>query len=100
MRNGSGVPIWVIEMDDQKNLLLAIVLTGIVLIGWQYFFAVPQLEKQKQIAQQQQSQTQQPPPNPQPGTLPQAPGLSNAEPALTREARLRPRRAFASTPRA
>ena len=49
-------------MDDQKNLLLAIVLTGIVLIGWQYFFAVPQLEKQKQIAQQQQTQqqTQQP----------------------------------------
>jgi hypothetical protein len=30
-------------MDDQKNLLLALVLAGVVLIGWQYFFAGPQL---------------------------------------------------------
>jgi len=83
-------------MDDQKNLLLAIVLTGIVLIGWQYLFAVPQLEKQKQIAQQQQTQVQQQPPNAQPGappqvapgTVPQAPGLPNAAPTLTREAAL------------
>jgi YidC/Oxa1 family membrane protein insertase len=83
-------------MDDQKNLLLAIVLTGVVLIGWQLLFAVPQLEKQKQIAQQQQTQVQQPPPNAQPGTppqiapgtVPQAPGLPNAAPTQTREAAL------------
>jgi YidC/Oxa1 family membrane protein insertase len=82
-------------MDDQKNLLLAIVLTGIVLIGWQYFFAVPQLEKQKQIAQQQQQQTQlapdaQPgaPAQTAPGTVPQAPGLPSTTAALTREAAL------------
>jgi YidC/Oxa1 family membrane protein insertase len=85
-------------MDDQKNLLLAIVLTGVVLIGWQYLFAVPQLEKQKQIAQQQQQQTQaqQPLPNAQPGAapqvapgnVPQAPGLPNAGQTLTREAAL------------
>ncbi|HEY3642318.1 MAG TPA: membrane protein insertase YidC [Xanthobacteraceae bacterium] len=83
-------------MDDQKNLLLAIVLTGVVLIGWQFLFAVPQLEKQKQIAQQQQTQVQQPPPNAQPGTppqiapgtVPQAPGLPNAAPTQTREAAL------------
>ena len=83
-------------MDDQKNLLLAIVLTGVVLIGWQYLFAVPQLEKQKQIAQQQQTQVQQPPPNAQPGTpsqiapgtVPQAPGLPNAAPTQTRDAAL------------
>ena len=37
-------------MEDQKNLLLANVLTGVVLIGWQYLFAVPQIEKQKQLA--------------------------------------------------
>ena len=55
-------------MDDQKNLLLAIVLTGVVLIGWQYLFAVPQIEKQKQIAQQQQQTQQQP--NAQPGPPP------------------------------
>jgi YidC/Oxa1 family membrane protein insertase len=81
-------------MDDQKNLLLAIVLTGIVLIGWQYFFAVPQLEKQKQIAQQQQTQqlptAAQPgaPPQAGPGTAPQAPALPNATATLTREAAL------------
>src|ERR1700724_1128803 len=93
-------PIWIIEMDDQKNLLLAIVLTGVVLIGWQYLFAVPQIEKQKQIAQQQQqqqqTQAQQPLPNAQPGaapqvapgTVPQAPGLPSSAQTLTREAAL------------
>jgi YidC/Oxa1 family membrane protein insertase len=90
-------------MDDQKNLLLALVLAGVVLIGWQYLFAVPQLERQKQIAQQQQQQQQpqqtqgqQPLPNAQPGaapqvapgTVPQAPGLPNAGQTLTREAAL------------
>jgi YidC/Oxa1 family membrane protein insertase len=96
-------------MEDQKNLLLALVLTGVVLIGWQYLFAVPQLEKQKQIAQQQQqqqSQQQAPPPNAPPGVAPQvapgtvpqapgaqapgaqAPGLPSATPTLTREAAL------------
>jgi YidC/Oxa1 family membrane protein insertase len=83
-------------MDDQKNLLLAIVLTGVVLIGWQYLFAVPQLERQKQVAQQQQTQAQQPLPNAQPGaapqiapgTVPQAPGLPSASPTQTREAAL------------
>jgi YidC/Oxa1 family membrane protein insertase len=84
-------------MDDQKNLLLAIVLTGVVLIGWQYLFAVPQLERQKQISQQQQqTQAQQTPPNAQPGavpqvapgTVPQAPGLPSTGQTLTREAAL------------
>jgi YidC/Oxa1 family membrane protein insertase len=85
-------------MDDQKNLLLALALTGVVLIGWQYLFAVPQLEKQKQIAQQQQQQTQpqQPLPNAQPGvppqvapgTVPPAPRLPSAAPTLTRETAL------------
>ena len=42
-------------MDDQKNLLLALVLAGVVLIGWQYFFAGPQLERQRQIAHRVQA---------------------------------------------
>ena len=45
-------------MADQKNTLIAIVLSVIVLVGWQYFVASPQLEKQKQIQQQQQQQQQ------------------------------------------
>ncbi len=42
-------------MTDQKNTILAIVLSALVLIGWQYYFGMPQLEKQKQIQQQQQN---------------------------------------------
>ena len=46
-------------MTDQKNTILAIVLSAVVLIGWQFFFAQPQLEKQQQqVAQQQQAQRQ------------------------------------------
>ncbi|BBF94289.1 membrane protein insertase YidC [Blastochloris tepida] len=45
--------------DDNKNLGLAIGLSLIVLLAWQYFVGVPQSEKQRQAAQQAQlSQTQ------------------------------------------
>ena len=45
-------------MTDNKNTILAIVLSALVLIGWQYFFAIPQ-EKAKQEQLQAQQQTQQ-----------------------------------------
>src|ERR1700759_4954956 len=86
-------------MTDQKNTILAIVLSALVLIGWQYFVGLPQLEKQKQEAalkaQQQQgqppsAQTRQPAP---PGAAqPQLPGQGAAPtPAqqMTREAALK-----------
>ncbi len=64
-------------MNDQKNTILAIVLSAIVLIAWQYFVGMPQMEKQKQEAQikaQQQQQVQQQQ-APQPGqATPAAPG--------------------------
>src|SRR5690242_16078393 len=90
-------------MNDHKNTILAIVLSGMVLIAWQYFFGMPQLEKQRQI-QQQQQQTQQgtqpapqgtqpaPQATPQPGTPggpgPQVPGQPSpaAGPQLSRDA--------------
>jgi YidC/Oxa1 family membrane protein insertase len=95
-------------MTDQKNTILAIVLSALVLIGWQIYFGIPQMEKQKQIQQQQQAQersqqppgapTQQPgttpetgaPPQAVPGATPQAPGLPGSAPGqfLTREAAL------------
>jgi YidC/Oxa1 family membrane protein insertase len=95
-------------MTDQKNTILAIVLSALVLIGWQIYFGIPQMEKQKQIQQQQQAQerAQQPPGTPaqQPGTTPQtgappqavpgaapqAPGLPGSAPGqiMTREAAL------------
>ena len=46
-------------MNDQKNMILAIALSALVLIGWQYFIGMPQMEKQKTEAQLRQ-QTQAP----------------------------------------
>lgn len=48
-------------MTDSKNTILAIVLSAVVLIAWQYFYAMPQAEKQK-LAQQQTQQTTAPTP--------------------------------------
>jgi YidC/Oxa1 family membrane protein insertase len=61
-------------MSDQKNTILAIVLSALVFIAWQYFFGLPQMEKQKQASQQQQQQTQLQPPAAPAETRPQAPG--------------------------
>jgi YidC/Oxa1 family membrane protein insertase len=68
---------------DQKNVLIAIVLSAIVLIVWQYFVGLPQMEKQRQEAQQraqqqtqQQSQPQQTAPTPDGRPQPQAPGTA------------------------
>jgi YidC/Oxa1 family membrane protein insertase len=70
-------------MTDQKNTLLAIVLSAIVLIVWQYFVGMPQMEKQRQEAlqKQQQSQQQAQPQSQQPGQ-PQQPAQSG-QPAQT-----------------
>ncbi|HXF87131.1 MAG TPA: membrane protein insertase YidC [Xanthobacteraceae bacterium] len=74
--------------QDQKNTILAIVLSALVLVAWQYFVGWPQMEKQRleaqQKAQQQQQQQQapgQPGQVPQPsqtGTGPQLPGQTGA----------------------
>ena len=91
-------------MTDQKNTILAIVLSALVLIGWQLYFGLPQVEKQKQIQQQQAQEHAQPgPPAPQavpstqapPAAAPQAPAQPGAVPgrAMTRE------EALAASPR-
>src|SRR5690348_12375568 len=75
-------------MTDNRNTIIAVILSGLVLIAWQYFYNVPQMEKQR--AQQQvqaELQKQQTPPQTQqttPGTAPQpgsAPSPSSAQPA-------------------
>jgi YidC/Oxa1 family membrane protein insertase len=86
--------------EDNKNLLLAIVLSVVVLIGWNYFYGVPQMQQQKQAQQAQQTPPAQPgqagpipgaappqgcPSAPVPGTVPALPGSPVAE---TREATL------------
>jgi YidC/Oxa1 family membrane protein insertase len=69
-------------MNDQKNMILAVVLSGLVLLVWWYFVGMPQMEKQKQITLQQQQAQQQAaapapgaaPGTPQPGGAVQVPG--------------------------
>src|SRR3954462_3162699 len=43
-------------MNDQKNMILAIVLSAVVLFGGNFFFGMPQVQKQKEQQQQQQAQ--------------------------------------------
>ena len=38
-------------MLENRNTILAVILSGLVLIAWQYFYNIPQMEKQR--AQQQ-----------------------------------------------
>jgi len=71
-------------MTDNKNTILAIALSAIVLIAWQYFFAVPQ-EKVRQEQQQQQQQKQPAPAGQtaqpaQPSAQPGAPQLHDNAP--------------------
>jgi YidC/Oxa1 family membrane protein insertase len=42
-------------MTDNRNTILAVILSGLVLIAWQYFYNMPQMEKQR-AAQQAQSE--------------------------------------------
>jgi YidC/Oxa1 family membrane protein insertase len=45
-------------MDDNRNMMLAIGLSVAVLIGWQVFVGLPQMEKQREAQKLQQQQTQ------------------------------------------
>ncbi len=91
--------------EDNKNLILAIALSLAVLLGWQYFYAAPEAERQRQLAQQQQSTQVNPnAPNPPaspsqaggasptvPGTVPGtpvAPVIESREAALARTKRV------------
>jgi YidC/Oxa1 family membrane protein insertase len=61
-------------MIEHKNTILAIVLSLIVVVGWNFFIAKPQIERQQreaQLKQQEQKQLQQP--QAQPGGAPATP---------------------------
>jgi YidC/Oxa1 family membrane protein insertase len=62
-------------MTDNRNTILAVILSGLVLLGWQYFFNIPQMEKQR-AAQQAQSELAKPATQAAPGTTPQ-PGAAS-----------------------
>src|SRR5215471_5027539 len=90
--------------ENSRNTIIAVILSGLVLIAWQYFYNVPQMEKQR-AAQQAQTELQKssPPatpatpssPPPQPGAAPSpAPATAAATPqVVSRET------AIAATPR-
>jgi YidC/Oxa1 family membrane protein insertase len=73
---------------DQKNMILAFVLSGIVLVGWQLFVGLPQMDKQKQQQQQQTQQQTPAAPDTAPTTRPDTPATPSAPAVLTREAAL------------
>src|ERR1700751_597317 len=85
-------------MLENRNTIIAIILSGLVLIAWQYFYNIPQMERQR--AQQQQAElakTAQPTPaqpgptasptsQPQAGNAPSsAPAASATAPAVSRD---------------
>src|SRR5882757_2683884 len=91
-------------MIDNRNTILAVILSGLVLIGWQYFFNIPQMEKQR-AAQQAQSEMAKPAPQAGNTTTPQtgaAPTPSANAPATNQPASAAPvsrDTAIAATPR-
>jgi YidC/Oxa1 family membrane protein insertase len=86
-------------MTDQKNTLLAIVLSAIVLIVWQYFFGLPHMQRQEasKLPPIQAQSTPAPAPGSAPGTpapgstvpVPGQPAAAPAAEALTRDAALK-----------
>src|SRR6476660_5287411 len=96
-------------MSDSRNTILAVILSGLVLIAWQYFYNVPQMEKQR-AAQQAQSELAKPAPQPgsttAPATTPQTGAATTPAPSANAPATNQPASApvsrdtaIASTPR-
>src|SRR6266571_6263203 len=67
-------------MLENRNTILAVILSGLVLIAWQYFYNIPQMERQRTQQQAQAELQKKSAPAPQPGndaassTAPQAGG--------------------------
>src|SRR5258705_6311249 len=87
-------------MTDNRNTILAVILSGFVLIAWQYFYNVPQMERQR-AQTQTQAELAKPSPQATPGSTPQpgstpsagAPANQAAAPIVSRA------EAIAATPR-
>src|SRR3954464_6760423 len=60
-------------MTDNRNTILAVILSGLVLIAWQYFYNAPQMEKQR-AQTQTQAELAKPTPQATPGST--APGAA------------------------
>jgi YidC/Oxa1 family membrane protein insertase len=88
-------------MTDNRNTIVAIILSGLVLVAWQYFYNVPQMERQRAQNQMQAEPTKpsQPAPSASPSTPPQAGNPPSAAPAAANAPVVNRDDAIASTPR-
>ena len=94
-------------MTENRNTILAVILSGIVLIAWQYFYNVPQMEKQRAQTQTQAELAKPTTPQATPGsttpgsTTPGATPSANAPatPAAAAAAIVSRDAAIAATPR-
>jgi YidC/Oxa1 family membrane protein insertase len=88
-------------MTDNRNTILAVILSGLVLIAWQYFYNVPQMERQRAL-QQTQAELAKPAPQATPGSPTPQPGTptpSANAPAANQPASATTPRIKISTPR-
>jgi YidC/Oxa1 family membrane protein insertase len=72
-------------MTDNRNTILAVILSGLVLIAWQYFYNVPQMERQRAQTRVQselakKGTTQSPAQTPAQSTTPSAPPQAGTAP--------------------
>jgi len=71
-------------MTDNRNMILAVILSGVVLLAWQYFYNVPQMERQR-AQQAQQAELQKSAPKPaettSPSSAPPQPGSTTPSPS-------------------
>ncbi|WJR77927.1 membrane protein insertase YidC [Bradyrhizobium sp. NP1] len=91
-------------MSDNRNTILAIILSGLVLIAWQYFYNIPQMEKQRAQSQLQSELTKQAPAPtpanpPQTGAAPAPAANAPAAPAASAAPVVDRAAAIAATPR-
>jgi YidC/Oxa1 family membrane protein insertase len=70
-------------MTDNRNTILAVILSGLVLIAWQYFYNMPQMERQRAAQQAAQSELAKTQPQAENATAPAAPAASPNAPAPT-----------------
>ncbi|MFL6838849.1 MAG: membrane protein insertase YidC [Bradyrhizobium sp.] len=64
-------------MTDNRNTILAVILSGLVLIAWQYFYNAPQMEKQR-VESQKQAELQKATPQATPGSSTPEAGSASA----------------------
>src|SRR5262245_7706852 len=90
-------------MTDNRNTILAVILSGLVLIAWQYFYNMPQMERQRAQSQTQAELAKKSPPQATPGSTTPQPGSTPSPGAPANQATVAPivsrDAAIASTPR-